>query len=289
MGNVASRSRSRQLADSAWRMIRAVLVTYFFVVLLMMFFENWLVYPIPPVDRANWQPAGLGQEDVWFESADDTRLHGWFLPHPNPKRAFLYCHGNGEHVADNADFMAYLRNVLEASVFIFDYRGYGRSAGKPHEAGCFADGKAAQRWLAERMGIETSGVVLVGRSLGTSVAMAAAIEQGARALVLENGFTTMPDVAAFHYPWLPVRWAMDNRYNSLSRVRNYRGPLLQSHGTSDSVIPIRIGRQLFDACPSSQKQFLELPGRDHNDPPPAEYYRKLKAFLDEAAPGLKLG
>ena len=162
---------------------------------MLMLLERWLVYPAPPLEWGDWNPTGLGQEDVWFESADGTRLHGWFMPHPDPKRAILYCHGNGEHIALNADLAAHLRDSLQASVFLFDYRGYGRSDGRPSESGCIADGDAAQQWLAKRMAMKPDQLVLMGRSLGAGVAVALAAENGAAALVLENGFCSMPDIA----------------------------------------------------------------------------------------------
>jgi uncharacterized protein len=261
------------------------LVTYLLVVLAMTFLETSLVYPAPPLAAGDWQPAGLDYEDIWFTSADGTKLHGWFVPHPSPKRAIVYCHGNGEFVAFNADLAALLRDALDASVFLFDYRGYGRSEGRPHEAGCIADGIAAQRWLAERMGAEPKEIVVMGRSLGAAVAAAMAAELGAKALVLENGFSRMTDVAAHHYPWLPVRLVMHNRYDSLQRIADYHGPLLQSHGVSDWIVPIRFARQLFDAAPSQPKRFLEFNGQDHNDSFPPGYYRQLREFLDDISAG----
>jgi len=265
-----------------WRFVRPVLLAYLVVVLAMMLLESQLVYPIPPAGMGDWSPVGLGHEDVWFESADGTRLHGWFVPHPAPKRAILYCHGNGEHVAFNADLAALLRDSLQASVFLFDYRGYGRSAGRPSEEGCIADGRAAQRWLAKRMESRPSELILMGRSIGTAVAVALAAEQGAAALVLESAFPTMTDVAALHHPWLPVRWAMDNRYDCLSRIARFHGPLLQSHGTADELIPLALGRQLFDAAPSTHKQWLALSNLGHNSPWPGSYYADLANFLDHA-------
>ena len=247
-----------------------------------MLLESWLVYPIPPAGLGDWNPTGLGHEDVWFESADGTKLHGWFVPHSDAKRAVLYCHGNGEHVAFNADLAARLRDSLQASVFLFDYRGYGRSAGRPSEAGCIADGRAAQRWLAERMDIQTNNVILMGRSLGAAVAVALAAEEGAAALILECGFPAMTDVAALHHPWLPVRWAMDNRYDCLSRIAHFQGPVLQSHGTADEIIPVALGRQLFDAAPSTKKRWIDFAALGHNSPWPSSYYDELAAFLDQA-------
>src|SRR6185436_14155732 len=133
---------------------------------------------------------------------------------------------------------------LTATVFVYDYRGYGRSRGKPTERGCVADGMAAQRWLAEREGVDTEDVVLMGRSIGGGVSVAAAAEQGARALVLEATFSRMTDAAAALYPWLPVRLVMSNRYNSIKRVQKYQGPLFQSHGAADEVVPIKLARKL---------------------------------------------
>jgi fermentation-respiration switch protein FrsA (DUF1100 family) len=246
----------------------------------MMFLERWLVYPAPPRSAGDWKATWLPHEDVWFQSVDGTKLHGWFVPHANPKRAILYCHGNGEHVAFNAELAAQLRDALQASVFLFDYRGYGHSEGRPSEAGCIADGRAAQHWLAERMGIQPSDIVLMGRSLGGAVAVALASEEGAQALVIENGFSSMPDVAALHYPWLPVRWFMDNRYDSLTRIKQYRGPLIQCHGANDSIVPIHMARRLFDGVPTETKKWIEFPGLDHNSQWPASYYDDLAEFLD---------
>jgi fermentation-respiration switch protein FrsA (DUF1100 family) len=216
---------------------------------------------------------------VWFESADGTKLHGWFVEHPNAARAILYCHGNGEHVAMNAELAALLRGALQASVFLFDYRGYGRSEGSPHEAGCVADGIAAQRWLAERMRLRADEVILRGRSLGGGVAVAIAGQTGAKALILENTFPCLADAAAVHYPWLPVQWVLDNRYDSLSQIRRYNGPVFQCHGAADTIVPMKLGRKLFDAAPCTPKRWIEYPGLGHNDAWPASYYDELSVFL----------
>ena len=279
-----SKSRIGRAGRVAWRVLRPVLIAYLLVLLLMTFLETWLVYPIPPLGRGDWQPQGLAFEDVQFEADDGTKLHGWFVPHPHAKRAIVYFHGNGESVGDNADLVAYLSDALEAAVFIFDYRGYGHSAGSPYEAGCIADGLAAQRWLANRLGKQPNELVLMGSSLGSGVAVAVAAQQGAQALVLRNAFSRMTDVAAFHYPWLPVGLVMCNRYDSVVRIKHYDGPLLQSHGTADTIVPIKFGRRLFDAAPSQDKQFLEYPGIGHNDPSPQSYYRELAAFLNRIGP-----
>jgi hypothetical protein len=246
----------------------------------MMLFETSLVYPIPDRSQGDWQPKSFQFEDVHFNSADGTKLHGWFLPRPAAKHAILYCHGNGEDVSSIGEFASELSDRLHASIFVFDYRGYGNSEGRPNEEGCIADGNAAQHWLAERTHLQPSDIILMGRSLGSAVAVALAADNGAQALVLENAFPTMPDVAAIHYPWLPVRWIMSNRYDNLNRIQRYQGPLLQSHGTNDQLIPITLARQLFDKAPSTNKRWLEFPGLGHNSPLPRTYYDALARFID---------
>ena len=261
------------------RVARPLFIGYLSVVLMMMLLEPWLVYPRPANELGDWNPTGLNHEEVWFNSADGTRLHGWFIPHPNAKCAIVYCHGNGEHIAFNAELAAKLRDSLEASVFMFDYRGYGRSDGSPNEAGCIADGCAAQHWLAERMDIKPDKVVLMGRSLGSAVALAAAAENGARALILENGFVSMPAIAAIHYPFLPVRFAMENRYECLNWISQYRGPIFQTHAESDELMPVAMSRRLFDASRSKAKRWVSYPGLGHNSPWPDSYYADLASFL----------
>jgi fermentation-respiration switch protein FrsA (DUF1100 family) len=274
-------SGKQRAARIAWRATRPFVIAYVIVVLIAIAMERSLIYPAPRADRGDWNAADPVHEDVWFTSADGTRLFGWFLPNPQTQRAVLYCHGNGENVALDGDLCALLKDRLHASVFVFDYPGYGRSEGQPGEASCIASAEAARDWLAKRLGIQSNEIILLGHSLGGGVAAALAADGGARALVLENTFSTMVDVAAESYWWLPCRLVMRNRYDSISRIQKYDGPLFQSHGNNDLLIPIQFGRKLFSASPSKVKRFLEAAGRGHDDGPADNYYQQLAAFLDE--------
>ena len=141
--------------------------------------ERSLVYPIPSREHGYWRPRWLRPQNVWFRAEDETKLHGWYVPHDESKRLVVYCHANGQHVADQANLVFRLQSHLQATVFVFDYRGYGRSRGKPHEKGCIADGLAAQRWLARQENVTTEDITIIGRSIGGGVAVAMAAEQGA--------------------------------------------------------------------------------------------------------------
>lgn len=247
--------------------------------------ERALVYPAPPLTRGNWETRWIAREDAWIPSVGKRgrtqTLHGWFCPHPRPRRVVLYSHGQSEHVASLVSVVVRLQEALGASVLVYDYRGYGRSPGRPTETGCIADGLAAQQWLAERAGVLPEEVVLVGRSLGGAVSVAAAAERGARALVLENTFSRLTDVAAYRFPWAPVKRVMTERYDSIERIARYDGPLLQLHGTRDRVVPAKFARALFAACPSVRKRFFVHRGGRHHEPAPLAFYQTLAAFLAE--------
>ncbi len=281
--NTIDREVSRTWLRWTAGLARRVLIVYLLVLLGMTFIERWLVYPAPPSASGDWElEPDEAISDAWFQSEDGTRLHGWYFSRDNPRRVVLYFHGNGEDVSNNRDLMDLLRNELDAAVLIFDYRGYGLSDGKPNEAGVVADGLAAHRWIAEQTGRKLDEIILIGRSIGGGVAVAVADQQGAAALVLQSTFARLTDAAAGLFPWLPVRWLMKNRYDSLDRIARYGGPVLISHGAADELVPIAQAKRLLDAAPGKQKRFYEIPDAGHNDPQPPGYYSALKEFLQQA-------
>jgi fermentation-respiration switch protein FrsA (DUF1100 family) len=286
-----SPARKRPGRAPAWHHLRwrfvvgvaAVLASpyLFCVVVLMIFEESFIFFPMR-YPEGDWQPAGVSFEDAWFQSPDGLRLHGWYAGHESPRAVVLFCHGNAGNITHRADTLQALHDLANVSLLVFDYRGYGRSEGKPNEAGLVADARAARAWLADRAGVSEQDVVLMGRSIGGAVAVDLAANDGARALVLESTFTSVPDLAAHHYRFLPVRKLLHTRFDSLSKIRRYHGPLFQSHGDADTIVPYESGRRLFEAA-NEPKQFITIPGRDHNDPQPPEYYEALAEFLDRLA------
>lgn len=252
---------------------------YAAVLVVLMLCENLLIFPAPKYPRGDWQPRDLAYEDVYFESADGTRLHGWYVAHPDPLAYVLFCHGNGEHVAYRANYLRDYNRHYRVAVFAFDYRGYGRSAGRPHEQGVLADAQAAQQWLARRAGVRPADIVLHGVSLGSGIAVHLAAENGARGLILESAFTSLPDVAARLYWWAPVRLIMRSRLNSMAKITAYNGPLLQAHGSADELIPLELGRRLYNAAPSRDKRFIEMAGNRHNSHYTIEYQQAIGTFL----------
>lgn len=240
--------------------------------------EQRMVFQPARYPDGDWQPADLSQEDAWFAVEDGTRLHGWFVEAAHPRAVALFCHGNAGNVTTRAQSLQILRDRHGLSVLCFDYRGYGRSEGKPSEDGLIMDARAARKWLSQRTGVAESDILLMGRSLGGGVAVQLAADDGARGLVLASTFTSLPDVGAEHMPWMSPRLVMRNRFNSLDALPRYHGPVLISHGDADEIIPWEQGRTLFDAC-SGPRQFITIPGGRHNDPQSEEYRQALDTFI----------
>ncbi len=248
----------------------------------MMFLENSLVYFPAKYPEGDWNPPGLVFEDAWFNAADGTKLHGWFVPHEHPRAVALFLHGNAGNITHRDDMLREL-HCMRVAVLALDYRGYGRSEGSPSEAGVLADGRAARKWLAQREAIPESQIVLMGESLGGAVAAILAGEAPARGLVLENAFCSLPDVAAYHYPWLPVKVLIRTQLNAGEAIGKFHGPLLQAHAEADTIVPLKLGRKLFAAA-NEPKQFLVIAGADHNDPRSLEFFNALDRFFDNLPP-----
>lgn len=225
--------------------------------------EQVLVYPqsVAP-SITSYESAGGRQ--VWLETEDHQRLEARYFVHPHPQAVALYCHGNVGTVDKWADLARRLSQQHRLSILVFDYRGYGRSTGVPYERGILRDAESARRWLATENGIEPSEIVLIGRSLGGAVAVDLAANGGARGLILESTFSSLPDVAERHAGWLLPAWNMTQRLNSAEKIKHYSGPLLQSHGTTDGLIPLSVAQALFENAPGP-KRFIVVPGGTHND------------------------
>lgn len=241
--------------------------------------EDSLVFHPTSLPKGDWKPKDLPGEEANFEAADGTKLHGWYVAQADPRAVVLFAHGNAGNLADRAGLVKYLHDCHGLSVMIFDYRGFGKSEGKPDEAGILQDARAARKWLAKKANIREQDIVLMGRSLGGGVMVDLAANDGARGLILQSTFTSLPDVAATMPGAGVLRFAMKNRLDSLSKIDRYRGPLLQSHGDADTIVPFKLGKKLYDKA-NEPKQFITIQGRNHNDPQDASYYRALDRFLD---------
>jgi uncharacterized protein len=227
---------------------------------------------------------GLAYEEVWLQTADGERLHAWWVPHAAARGAVLMFHGNAGNISQRMGYIAMLNQLGYASL-IFDYRGYGRSSGKPDEDGTYRDAEAAWRHLTAERQVDPQRVVLLAESLGGGVATWLALQHPPAALVLASCFTSVPDVGAEVYPWLPVHLLSRFHYDNRARMPQIAAPVFVAHSPQDEVIPFRHGRALFEAA-HDPKTFLQLRG-GHNEGllyGDRAWVRALADFLDRHLP-----
>jgi fermentation-respiration switch protein FrsA (DUF1100 family) len=206
--------------------------------------------------------AGLAFEDLSFESADGVRLRGWWLPTSVPERRLgriVFCHDNGGNIGDRL-LEARALTAAGFDLLLFDYRGYGRSGGRPDEQGTYRDARAARQAVPAG---EPAPIVYIGESLGGAVALRLAIEQPPSGLILQSTFTSLREVARHHYAVLPGAM-IPNWYPSAELIASLRAPLLVLHGDRDEIVPFAHGQSLYEAAPEPKRMHV-FAGRGHND------------------------
>jgi hypothetical protein len=217
-------------------------------------------------------------EDVSLAAADGVSLNGWFLPAPadgvGRSWVVLLCHGNAGNISHRDELYQALHR-LGLTVFAFDYRGYGRSEGRPSETGTYLDAQGAYRWLTQR-GVVPERILAFGESLGGAVATELAMRERVGGLVLQSTFTSLPDLGAELFPWLPVRWLATMRYDTLGKLPQVRVPVLILHGRADTLVPFHHAER-NRAAANDPKVLWEIAG-DHNDGPNADLPRFLEGW-----------
>lgn len=231
------------------------------IALVYIFQSRFVYFPIRTLST-NPSSIGLRFEDVYFETEDGVTLHGWFIPHDGARGVILFCHGNAGNISHRLDSIRVFHR-LGLDVFIFDYRGYGQSEGKPTERGTYEDAEAAWRYLIEEHQVIPSEVVVFGRSIGGAVGAWLAQNHKPRLLILESTFTSLRDVAATLYPFFPVKRLLRFEYNTAEYLGGVNCPVLIIHSRNDEIMPFSQGQQLFEVA-REPKTFLEISGT-HNE------------------------
>ncbi|ADE16821.1 conserved hypothetical protein [Nitrosococcus halophilus Nc 4] len=255
---------------------------YGILVLLVYFLQPRLLYfPHIPSRAVETTPTqvGLNFETVTLTTEDGVTLEGWYLPSSKERGTVLFFHGNAGNISHRLDSLS-LFHHLGLSSFIIDYRGYGRSQGRPTETGTYLDAQAAWHYLTQQRQIPEEEIVLFGRSLGGAIAAQLTDDTQPGALIVESAFTSIPDLAAELYPFLPARWLTRFRYPTQNFLQKATCPVLIIHSRDDEIIPFTHGQALFKAAPFP-KQFLVLNG-GHNDAfliDDEKYLSGIEAFL----------
>jgi uncharacterized protein len=267
-----------------WRRTMVRLIVWLGILYLMLrWFEYRQVYhPFARMD-ATGRELGRPFEDLSLETTDGVQLHAWFFPadtgSPRADIAFLLCHGNAGNISHRID---HAEALLEtgASVFLLEYRGYGLSAGRPSEKGTYLDAQTGYRWLREK-GFDPGRIVVLGESLGGGVATELALREPLGGIVLLNSFTSVPDLGAELFPYLPVRWLCTIQYDNLAKLPRVTVPVLIVHSRSDSLVGFSHAERNYAAA-RDPKLFWEIQG-DHNDFLAVDrdrYLEGLQSFLE---------
>jgi uncharacterized protein len=225
------------------------------VVALLYVFQRDLMYRPDSIRRVppSYYEMLKGVQEIELKTPDGLRVYAWYAAPPEGRPTVLVFHGNGGSLRSQRYRLKYFKDA-NMGVMILGYRGYAGSDGAPSEEGLYTDARAALDWL-NAQGIADAHIVLYGESLGSGVATKMASERAFAAVVLESPYTSTVDVAAERFPFIPVHWLMEDRFESLSRIGAVTEPLLIMHGEADEVIPQTFGRRLFDAANEPKEAF----------------------------------
>ena len=255
----------RKPLGTVWSIVLILVGGYVALLLYLYFFQAKLLYlpRIPSYEiLATPDTIGLAYEEVTIVTDDGVSLDAWFLPVNQARGVLLFFHGNAGNISHRLDSLKVF-NELGLATLIFDYRGYGRSRGVPSEEGTYRDAEAVWRYITEQRHTKPKDTVLFGRSLGAAIAAHLATQHTPGALIIESGFTSVPDMAAEVYPFFPARRLARLYYDTKAYLDSVSCPVLIVHSRDDEIIPFGHGRRLF-AVANEPKEFLEMRG-GHND------------------------
>jgi len=271
------------LRKRMFTLLAYLVIGYVLVLALSRVFETRLIFFPNYPDRlgGDWNPHGLGVQDVWLNADDGTKLHAWWIPREGANVTFLAFHGNAGNIADRARVYEFLKDA-PANVLALEYRGYGRSEGTPSERGIYRDAEAAYEYLVKAKGNNPRAIISFGQSLGTAVAAHLAAHHEVGGVVLEAPFPSASRVARKFYWFLPgIGLLLRSQFDTEARIKEIAVPILIVHCKHDPVLPLQFGQEVFDAA-RFPKDFLEINGQCHEEASvvaPENYHRALRAFL----------
>ena len=250
--------------------------------------ENRFIYYPTRGPVGGWEPAGIEVEQCAFQTTDGLTLHAWWYEDKAALASpvLLWFHGNAGNLTHRAENLRMLAG-RGLDVFLFDYRGFGKSQGHPSESGLYLDAEAAYTYLVQRRGIAPGRIVCFGRSLGAAVALYVSLRQQTAGLIMESPFESAQAMARKMLPVLPLWLVVRSRFDNVGRIANLTVPLLVVHGGTDKLVPMRQARAVFEAAPEP-KSFYTVEGAGHNDTylvGGARYIERLVAFCEECVRG----
>lgn len=244
-------------------LVKRLAIAYILICVFMFVMQRNLMYV--PATNIN-SPASYGLTDfsnITLVAGDGTHVQTWYHAAKENYPTIIYFHGNGGNLSHRVKFFALLRDA-GFGVLGLDYRGYGASEGSPSEEGLYHDARATINHAIKALSLSPEKIIIYGESLGTGVAVQMANEYKIAALILQSPFTSMTATSQYHYPWLPVRLLLKDRYDSMKKIANINVPVLFFHGEMDNIVPFTSGKELFSKA-NEPKQAIYFPDKGHNN------------------------
>jgi fermentation-respiration switch protein FrsA (DUF1100 family) len=216
---------------------------------MYVFQRNFLYHP----DKNNYlrsEKLNADTKEIFVPSTEGIALKAWFYKNPQNKYTVLFFHGNAGGLGNRIYKLNELKN-LNLNYLIISWRGFSGNKGSPTEQGLYSDARSALEWL-EKNNISKNKIILYGESLGTGVAVEVSQNQKFAGIILESPYTSIVDAAKIYYPYLPVDLILKDKYLSLKKIKNINSPILIMHGGADIIIPIAMGKKLFDEVQSKK-------------------------------------
>jgi fermentation-respiration switch protein FrsA (DUF1100 family) len=277
------------IAPKVRRLLTMVLVAvaagFLVVAVGIRIIENHLIYfpPRYPVGFPSPQTYQPEVEDVWLRTADGVKINAFYHSNPASKQVLLWFHGNAENIGYGLAQMRVLATI-GTNIFAVDYRGYGKSEGKPDEAGLYEDADAAYDYLLNQRHFRAQDIIIYGHSLGGAVAVNLASRRPCGGLIVQSSFTSARAMARRMFSLPLIEYVVKSRFDSLQKIRDVHVPILIVHGTRDEVAPFEMGQQLFAAA-HEPKRFFPIAGAGHNDVLEVggeNYLARIESFIEES-------
>ena len=246
----------------------SIILAYLAIIIFIYFYQRNLLYNPSENNYLN-DKINFKYQEIFIETDEDIKLKSWFIKKDLKKfKTVVFFHGNAGNLLNRVHKLNEL-NKLNLNVLLTSWRGFSGNKGKPTEKNLYYDAKQVVKWLKTK-GLDNKDIVLYGESLGTGIAIELASKNNFGGIILESPFTSMADTAKIYYPYLPVNLLLKDRYDSKSKIKNIKTPILIMHGKMDNIVPQRMGLELFERV--NDPKFSYFPD---NDDHMMEYNDKL--------------
>ena len=256
----------------------SIVLAYFVIVVFVYFYQRNLLYH-PSENNYQNDEIKFKYEEVNIEVENEIKLKSWLINKDfNKFKTLLIFHGNAGDLSNRIYKLNEL-NKLEINILLISWRGFSGNKGSPTEQNLYKDAEAAIKWLNKK-NVNNNQIILYGESLGTGIAVEMAKKNDFNSIILESPFTSIENSAKIYYPYLPVKYLLKDRYDTISKIKMVESPIMIMHGEKDDVVPFSMGKELFEKA-NSPKQSYFTPDDDHMMEFNSSLLKNIKDFIEK--------